>query len=173
MFRLRSYAQILCLFISHLKNNTTKNYDSKDLIKDFLNSGLKLYTGIEITLPLQSICAAANKISVESDVESLVPRYENHWKNTKLRSLLNLVSWMVDKWIIFLIRSVQVFYKSIFPVYTPHLFVIVMWLYSLSFKPITPNPYILGPTHPPRKCAYEILEPKLPKIMHNDLSKFT
>ena len=74
-----TYVQIFVVFfIPLLKTNTTKNYDSKDLIKDFLNSGLKLYTGIEITLPLQSICAAANKISVESDVESLVPRYENH-----------------------------------------------------------------------------------------------
>ena len=39
---------------------------------------LKLFQGVEITL--QSICAAAIKISVESDDESLDSRYEKHFK---------------------------------------------------------------------------------------------
>ena len=48
------------------------------MIKDFLNTDLKLYTGVKVTV--QSIRAAAVKISVESDVESLVSRYEKHLK---------------------------------------------------------------------------------------------
>ena len=39
---------------------------------------MKLFKGVEITI--QVICAAAIKISVESDVESLVSRYEKHFK---------------------------------------------------------------------------------------------
>ena len=62
----------------------------------------------------------------------------------------------------FLIRSSQVFIRLFSPVYTSHyvlsLFVIVMWLYSLSSKPFTQTPYILGPTHPPsHKCPYKYL----------------
>ena len=62
--------------------------------------------------------------------------------------------------------------KVIVMIYTPHyvksLFVIVVWLYSLSFKHITQNSYILGMTPPPfHKCAYVILEPNLSKITHN------
>ena len=73
----QNYRDFLLVLEKHIKDNKTKSYDSKELIKQFLDSGLKLYKGIEITL--QSICAAAIKISVESDVESLVSRYENHF----------------------------------------------------------------------------------------------
>ena len=52
--------------------------------------------------------------------------------------------------------------------YVVSLIVIMIWLYSVSFKPITQNPYILGPIHSPSlKCAYGILEAKLLKIMNN------
>ena len=68
---------------------------------------------------------------------------------------------MVDKMYNFLIRSIQVFIRLFSPVYTSHyvlsLFVIVMWLYSLSFKPITQNPYILGPTHVGGGPTYELM----------------
>ena len=67
----------------------------------------------------------------------------------------------------FLIRSVKVFYEAISPVYVVSIFVIVMWLYSLSFMSFSQNPFILGPTHPPSlKWANVILEPKLSKITH-------
>merc|ERR1712208_198564 len=39
---------------------------------------LNLFIGVEVTI--QSICAAAVKLSVESDMESLVSRYEKHLK---------------------------------------------------------------------------------------------
>ena len=48
------------------------------LTNDFLSTDLKLYKGVEITV--HCICAAAVKLSVESDVESLVSRYEKHLK---------------------------------------------------------------------------------------------
>ena len=53
-------------------------FDNKSLIKDFLDTDLKLFKGVEIIV--QVLCAAAVKISVESDVESLVSRYEKHFK---------------------------------------------------------------------------------------------
>ena len=73
-----NYRKFLEVLENHLKTKTKSKYESKELIQDFLNSELKLYKGVEITI--QSICAAAVKISVESDVESLVSRYEKHLK---------------------------------------------------------------------------------------------
>ena len=73
-----NYRKFLGILENHIRLKTNKNHDSKELIKDFLNSDLKLFKGVEICL--QSICAAAVKISVESDVESLVSRYEKHFK---------------------------------------------------------------------------------------------
>ena len=73
-----NYRNFLGILENHIRLKTNKNHDSKELIKDFLNSDLKLFKGVEICL--QSICAAAVKISVESDVESLVSRYEKHFK---------------------------------------------------------------------------------------------
>ena len=73
-----NYRKFLEVLENHLKTKIKSKYESKELIQDFLNSELKLYKGVEITI--QSICAAAVKISVESDVESLVSRYEKHLK---------------------------------------------------------------------------------------------
>ena len=61
---------------THLKSKDKNSEDSRELIKDFLDSKLKLYEGIEVTVHV--ICTAAVKVSVESDVESLVSRYEKH-----------------------------------------------------------------------------------------------
>ena len=61
-----------------MKTKEKGKFDSKELIKDFLNTELHLYKGVEVTI--QAICAAAIKTSVESDVESLVSRYEKHFK---------------------------------------------------------------------------------------------
>ena len=74
----QNYRDFLLVLEKHIKTNAKSKYDSKELIREFLNTELKFYTGIEVTI--QSICAAAIKISVESDVESLVSRYERHFK---------------------------------------------------------------------------------------------
>ena len=73
-----NYMNFLVILEKHLETKERRKYDSKDLIGDFLDTGLKLYKGVEVTV--QSICASAVKISVESDVESLVSRYEKHLK---------------------------------------------------------------------------------------------
>ena len=73
-----NYKKFLVVLENHMQENPQEKYDSKQIIKDFLNTDAKLYKDVEITL--QSICVAAVKISVESDVESLVSRYEKHLK---------------------------------------------------------------------------------------------
>ena len=64
----------------HTKDVHVKDLDSKSLIKDFLKSS-QLFVGSELTL--QCICTASVKISVESVVESLVSRYENHFDSSR------------------------------------------------------------------------------------------
>ena len=71
-----SFCKFLKSLEIHTKDVDVKDMDSKLLIKDFLQLS-KLYEGTELTL--QCICTAAVKISVESVVESLVSRYENHF----------------------------------------------------------------------------------------------
>ena len=73
-----SYKKFLNVLENHIKKKEKGKYDSKDLIKDFLNTEFKLYSDIEVTV--QSICASAVKISVEGDVESLVSRYDKYFK---------------------------------------------------------------------------------------------
>ena len=73
-----NYLDFLKVLEYHLKSKSIKSLDSKDIIKDFLDRDIKLYNGVKITV--HCICAAAIKISVESDVESLVSRYEKHFK---------------------------------------------------------------------------------------------
>ena len=72
------FMKFLEVLEEHIKAKPDKSYSSKELIKDFLNKDLNLYKGVEVVI--QIICAAAIKISVESDVESLVSRYEKHFK---------------------------------------------------------------------------------------------
>ena len=60
----------------HAFNKDFENITNNDIIKDLLNTELNLFIGVEVTI--QSICASAVKLSVESDVESLVSRYEKH-----------------------------------------------------------------------------------------------
>ena len=73
-----NYLDFLKVLEDHIKSKSKKTLDSKDIIRDFLDIDKKLYKGVEITV--HCICAAAIKISVESDVESLVSRYEKHFK---------------------------------------------------------------------------------------------
>ena len=73
-----NYLDFLKVLEDHLKSKSIKSLDSKDIIKDFLDRDIKTHNGVEITV--HCICAAAIKISVESDVESLVSRYEKHFK---------------------------------------------------------------------------------------------
>ena len=61
-----------------VSGQSKNQYESKDLIKDLINSDLKVFKGVELTMHI--ICASAVKVSVESDVESLVSRYEKHFK---------------------------------------------------------------------------------------------
>ena len=71
-------------FVKKLEANTQneKAIDSKQIIKKFL-SDRELYTDVEVIL--HCICTAAVKVSVESNVESLVSRFENHFgKNRQL-----------------------------------------------------------------------------------------
>ena len=74
----QNYRQFLTILEKHSKTKARNQYDSKDFIKDLLNSYLKLFKGVELTMHI--ICASAVKVSVESDVESLVSRYEKHFK---------------------------------------------------------------------------------------------
>ena len=55
-----SYKKFLNVLENHIKNKEKGKYDSKDLIKDFLNTEFKLYPDIEVTV--LSICASAVKI---------------------------------------------------------------------------------------------------------------
>ena len=61
----------------HIKKCDLNQMCSMDLIKDFLNTKLKLFEGSEITM--HCICVASVKVSVESVVESLLSRYEQHF----------------------------------------------------------------------------------------------
>ena len=54
-----------------------RNLTSMDILKDFINSELKLYEGIEITI--QRMLRASVKVTVESVVESLVSRDEKYF----------------------------------------------------------------------------------------------
>ena len=54
---------------------------SMKILEDFLNTDMKLFEGLEITM--QGILCAAVKISVESVVESLVSRYEKHFDKSR------------------------------------------------------------------------------------------
>ena len=54
-----------------------------NILQDFIRSDLKLFEGIELTI--QALLCASVKISVESVVETLVSRYEQHFD--KKRSL--------------------------------------------------------------------------------------
>ena len=73
-----NYKKFVKVLKKHALNKDFENITNNDIIKDLLNTELNLFIGVEVTI--QSICAAAVKLSVESDVESLVSRYEKHLK---------------------------------------------------------------------------------------------
>lgn len=73
-----NYRKFVKVLENHVGNKEIDALTSKDIIKDFLSTELKLYEGVEVTV--QCILSAAVKISVESDVESLVSVYEKHLK---------------------------------------------------------------------------------------------
>ena len=74
----QNYRQFVAKLEDHIKSKEKSELDSKSLIRDFINSDKKLYSGVELSIHI--ICSAAIKVSVESDVESLVSRYERHFK---------------------------------------------------------------------------------------------
>ena len=61
----------------HINKYDLDKISSMNLIKDFINTDLRLFEDIEITM--HCICVASIKISVESVVESLISRYEKHF----------------------------------------------------------------------------------------------
>ena len=71
-----NFVKFLKVLENYTKHIDEKKLDSKSLIKDFLDDD-KLFTGVELTL--HCIASSAVKISVESVVESLVSRYEQHF----------------------------------------------------------------------------------------------
>ena len=73
----KKFLKVLYNHISEIKREK-RELHSRCLIKDFLSSTLKLYDGIELTVHI--ICVASVKLSVESVVESLVSRYETHFR---------------------------------------------------------------------------------------------
>ena len=73
-----NYKKFVKVLENHVRNKKVENLTSKELVKEFLSTKLKLYEGVELTVHI--ICSAAIKVSVESDVESLVSRYEKHLK---------------------------------------------------------------------------------------------
>ena len=75
-----NFAKFLNALESYTKNVEVKDLDSKTIIKDFLKKP-ELYRGVELTL--HSVTVAAVKISVESVVESLVSRYEQHFDSAR------------------------------------------------------------------------------------------
>jgi hypothetical protein len=74
----KSFKEFVKVLENYMGNKNFEKLKSKDIVQDFLSTDLKLYKGVEITV--HCICAAAVKLSVESDVESLVSRYEKHLK---------------------------------------------------------------------------------------------
>ena len=71
-----NFTKFLKVLEQRMKLVVHKNFDSKAIIKEFLASP-ELYSGIELSL--HCMTASAVKVSVESVVESLVSRYENHF----------------------------------------------------------------------------------------------
>ena len=49
----------------HYKTKAKNQYDSKDFLKDLINTDLKLFKGIELTMHI--MCASAVMVSVESE----------------------------------------------------------------------------------------------------------
>ena len=61
-------------------------------MKDFMSSKLNLFEGIELTV--QTLVCASVKVSVESVVESMVSRYENHFHKSRGLDELNALGEM-------------------------------------------------------------------------------
>ena len=78
-----SYKRFLCNLEAYAKIRDVKKITSMLILRDFLDSKQKLFSGGEIAM--QAVICAAVKVSVESVVESLVSRYESHF--TKSRHL--------------------------------------------------------------------------------------
>ena len=79
-----NYRLFLKKLEDYLKRKDLKAVTSLGILRDLISSDLKLYGGIQLTV--QALLCASIKVSVESVVESLVSRYENHFhKNRGLK----------------------------------------------------------------------------------------
>ena len=65
-----NYIKFVKVLENHVRNKKVENLTSKELVKEFLSTKLKLYEGVELTVHI--VCTAAIKVSVESDLELLV-----------------------------------------------------------------------------------------------------
>ena len=77
----KTYRNVLKKIEKHFSHLPAKSLTSKDMVKSFLSKDKGLYKNVELII--HCISVAAVKISVESVVESLVSRYENHLTPTR------------------------------------------------------------------------------------------
>jgi hypothetical protein len=85
-----NFAKFLKVVEKYIKGREVEKLDSKEIIKDFLREP-ELYSGVELTL--HCVTVAAVKMSVESVVESLVSRYENHYDSARQLKEENIRKW--------------------------------------------------------------------------------
>ena len=65
------------MYEKYIEIKKIEDIESKDFLKDFLNSDLKLFEGHELIV--HWFCVVAVKFSVESSVDSLISRYKIHF----------------------------------------------------------------------------------------------
>ena len=75
-----NYKKFIKILNKHV-STLPKKLTSRELIKNLINSKLRLFDGVELTVYV--ICVAAVKISVESVVESLMSRFERHFNKSR------------------------------------------------------------------------------------------
>ena len=72
-----SFTKFLKSFEQYIEGKGIDKIDSKQVLRDYLNTESKLYVGNEIII--HCLLSVAVKYSVESSVESLISRYEVHF----------------------------------------------------------------------------------------------
>ena len=72
-----AYTKFLKSFEQYIAGKGIDNIDSKQVLRDYLNTESQLYVGNEIII--HCLLSVAVKYSVESSVESLISRYEVHF----------------------------------------------------------------------------------------------
>ena len=72
-----AFTKFLKSFEQYIEGKGIDKIDSKQVLRDYLNTESKLYVGNEIII--HCLLSVAVKYSVESSVESLISRYEVHF----------------------------------------------------------------------------------------------